>query len=61
MHFIKNPKRFKLNPSFFSFFDKNTYYSQYDKEDMRGNIAVIICSILQIFSVKRWKKGVLRK
>ena len=61
MHFISNPKRFSMKPSFFNFRDENTYYSQYDNTDPKGNVAVIICNILQIFSLKRWKNGIFRK
>jgi predicted ATP-grasp superfamily ATP-dependent carboligase len=61
MHFIQNPNRFRLKPSFLRFRDKYTFYSQYDNTDFKGNIAVIICNILQLFSIKRWRHGVFRK
>ena len=61
MHFIKNPERFNLTPSFFKFWDTNTFYSQFDKNDIKGNIAVIICNVLNLFIIKRWKEGVVRK
>jgi predicted ATP-grasp superfamily ATP-dependent carboligase len=60
-HFISNPKRFSMKPSFFNFADKNTFYDQYDPKDFKGNLALIICSFLTIFSLRTWKMGVFRK
>ncbi len=61
VHFISNPNRWKLKPSFFRFFDSNTFYDQYDKTDPKGNMAVIICTFLSIFNIRTWAMGVLRK
>jgi predicted ATP-grasp superfamily ATP-dependent carboligase len=33
LHFLKNPNRFRLHPSFFHFFDPNTSYDIISKED----------------------------
>lgn len=60
-HFLTNPKRFKIQPSFFNFFDKDTYYDQYDRSDFKGNIALLVCSFLSLFDLKTWKMGVFRK
>lgn len=60
-HFIFNKKRFKLKPSFFDFFDKNTYYSQYDKTDCKGNISVVMCFFAGLFEIDNWKKGIFRR
>ena len=61
VHFISNSKRFSLQPSFFSFFDKNTFFDQYDKEDKRGNIAVVLCTFLSIFNLRTWIMGIFRR
>ena len=33
LHFIKNPERFRMKPSFFRFFDKNTAHDFYQSKD----------------------------
>jgi predicted ATP-grasp superfamily ATP-dependent carboligase len=60
-HFIANPSRFLLKPSFFNFFNKETYYDDFKKYDCKGNIAVIICTIAMVFDPKIWRLGVFRK
>lgn len=55
LHFLSNPNRFSLVPSFFNFFDKNTYYDDFDITDPIGNLAVIICTFIQSFNPKMWK------
>lgn len=60
-HFIANPKRFSLIPSFFKFFEKNTFYDDFNRKDLKGNIAVIICGLLSVFDWDNWKLGVFRK
>ncbi len=60
-HFISNPKRFSMQPSFFSFFEKNTSYDDFDSKDIKGSIAVILCTMLSIFDLETWKLGVFRK
>lgn len=60
-HFISNPNRFRLKPSFFKFFDKDTYYDDFKKGDLAGNLAVLICTGLMIFDPETWKIGVFRK
>ena len=34
LHFLKNPNRFHLHPSFFRFFDPNTFYDVFSKDDL---------------------------
>lgn len=59
-HFISNPKRFSLKPSFFNFFDKNTRYDQLQWKDFKGTFAVYLCTFLQLFDINIWKKGIFR-
>lgn len=61
LHFLANPKRFSLKPSFFNFFDKNTFYDQLKLDDKRGSIATIVCTILSLFDYETWKIGIFRK
>ncbi len=59
-HFVANPKRFSLQPSFFKFFDKNTSYDQLQWKDFKGSFATLCCTFLQIFDLTIWKKGIFR-
>ncbi len=59
-HFISNPERFKIKPSFFNFFEKNTFYDEFRKGDFRGNIASVLCAFLSFFDFETWKKGIFR-
>jgi len=34
LHFFKNPARFRMKPSFFRFFDKNTAHDFFSAEDL---------------------------
>lgn len=61
LHFISNPNRFHLTPSFFSFFEANTYYDQYLRGDPRGNVAVFLCTLLSTFDIRTWKEGIARR
>jgi predicted ATP-grasp superfamily ATP-dependent carboligase len=60
-HFLANPRRFSLRPSFFRFFDANTYYDDFKTYDIRGSIAAVCCALLSIFDVETWKLGVFRR
>lgn len=59
-HFVANPKRFSLQPSFFKFFDKNTSYDQLKWSDFKGTMVVYLFTFLQIFDLTVWKKGIFR-
>lgn len=61
MHFVSNKKRWSMNPSFFTFLDKNTFYEEFDSTDMKGNIWIMFNYFLNFFDFEIWKKGVLRK
>ncbi len=55
LHFLSNPERFRLDPSFFDFFDKNTYYDDFDPHDPLGNVAVVTCTLLNAMKPGMWK------
>jgi len=61
LHFLTNPKRFSLKPSFFNFFDKNTFYDQLSSKDKKGSIAAVLCTCLSIFDIETWRLGIFRK
>lgn len=55
LHFLTNPKRLSLKPSFFNFFDKNTVYDNFDSSDMSGNFGVVLCTLINALNPKMWK------
>lgn len=57
-HFLANPARFSMKPSFFSF--KGMYYDDFMKGDAKGNFASVWCTLLSIFDAETWKKGLFR-
>ena len=59
MHFLANPRRFKMRPSFFKF--TGTYYDEFMRGDMRGNIASVICPLFSIFDPNVWRLGIFRR
>lgn len=60
-HFLANPHRFSLRPSFFRFFDAQTHYDEFKSYDVRGSIAAVGCAFLSIFDPRTWKLGVFRR
>jgi predicted ATP-grasp superfamily ATP-dependent carboligase len=60
-HFLANPARFRLAPSFWRFFDEDTYYDEFKKYDVKGSVAAIICALLSIADRETWKVGVFRR
>jgi len=45
LHFLKHPQRFDLHPSFFNFFDPNTSYDIFSKDDplpLLGSVATLL-------------------
>ncbi len=55
LHFLSNPDRFRLEPSFFDFFDSNTVYDDFDRTDLSGNLAVVVCTALNALKPDMWK------
>lgn len=60
-HFLANPRRFSLRPSFFRFFEAETHYDEFKSDDVRGSIAAVLCGGLSIFDRETWKIGVFRR
>jgi len=55
LHFLSNPNRFHLQPSFFNFFDSNTHYDDFDPADPIGNVAVVACTLLNAVKPSMWR------
>lgn len=60
-HFIFNPERFSLRPSFFNFWGENKNVDEIKSFDKMGSMASIICSLLSIFDPETWRLGIFRK
>jgi predicted ATP-grasp superfamily ATP-dependent carboligase len=60
-HFLANPRRFSLDPSFFRFFDADTHYDDFKTYDLRGSVATVPCAFLTLFDAETWKLGVFRR
>ena len=60
-HFVANPGRFSLDPSFFRFLDAETHYDEFKAYDIRGSVAAVSCALLGLFDPETWKLGVFRR
>jgi len=60
-HFVANPRRFSLDPSFFRFFEPNTHYDEFKAYDVRGSLATVPCALLSVFDPETWRLGVFRR
>lgn len=61
LHFIHNPDRFRLNPSFFNFWDDNLYYDLISKDDP-GPLWGMFCSALSnLANPVFWKKQLFQQ
>jgi len=55
LHFLTNPARFKMKPSFFNFFDKNTGYDILSLRDLGPTIGLFLSFFRYLFNVKKWR------
>jgi predicted ATP-grasp superfamily ATP-dependent carboligase len=60
LHFISNPERFRLKPSFFDFSKKNRNDDFISMEDPGPTIGFFLIALKDIFNLDRWRH-VLRK
>lgn len=61
LHFIANPKRFNLKPSFFNFFDKKTSYEFFSITDPLPVLSWCVWMVRGLFSKDVWVDFILRK
>lgn len=57
-HFLANPKRFDMRPSFLHF--RGVHYDDFMSGDLSGNLASVWCALLSVFDPQAWAKGVHR-
>jgi predicted ATP-grasp superfamily ATP-dependent carboligase len=55
LHFLANPERFTMNPSFFKFFDKKMGYDILSITDPGPAVGLFLSSGRDLFNGKRWK------
>jgi predicted ATP-grasp superfamily ATP-dependent carboligase len=60
LHFLSNSSRFRLQPSFFSFFEPGLHYDDFARDDVRGSIATIVCTAAQALRPEMWKIAITR-
>ncbi|MBI3551231.1 MAG: ATP-grasp domain-containing protein [Elusimicrobia bacterium] len=61
LHFIANPDRFRLKPSFFDFFDPATHYEFFDRGDWRPLFFWLLWLMVHAFDPAQWRDFVFRK
>ncbi|MDA8046862.1 MAG: ATP-grasp domain-containing protein [Actinomycetota bacterium] len=59
LHFLSNPDRFDMDPSFFSFFD-GMHYDDFARDDLRGSVATVVCTAAQAMRPEMWKLAITR-
>lgn len=57
-HFLANPRRFSMTPSFFRF--GGVYYDDFMRGDRSGNLASVWCALLSVLDPQAWARGVHR-
>jgi predicted ATP-grasp superfamily ATP-dependent carboligase len=59
-HFVQNPERFRLTPSFFDFGSALTSYEDFATDDIPGVVSNIVCTGLSAFRREVWMLGGFR-
>jgi predicted ATP-grasp superfamily ATP-dependent carboligase len=60
LHFLANPSRLRLQPSFFSFFEPGLHYDDFAGDDVLGSIATVACTAAQAVRPEMWKIAINR-
>ena len=55
LHFLRNPNRFRLQPSFFQFRGDNLHYDILDREDPCPVLGMFVTYLAQALGGKRWR------
>jgi len=55
LHFLTNPERFTMKPSFFKFFDKNMRYDILSFRDPGPTIGFFISFFRNLFNIRKWR------
>jgi len=55
LHFLTNPERFTMRPSFFNFFDKSMRYDILSFKDPGPTIGFFISFFLNLFNIEKWR------
>lgn len=61
MHFLTHPRKRELYPEFFRFWDKNTEYYIYDRDDLLPFAGVFLTSCYKVFDVELMRSYIFRK
>lgn len=60
LHFLSNPDRFKLKPSFFQFFNKGTTHVMFQPDDPLPVLGFFVVALRFMLNMEKWRH-VLRK
>ena len=60
LHFLSNPDRFRMDPSFFSFTGPGLHYDDFAADDWRGSVATVLCTAAQAMRPDMWKLAIRR-
>lgn len=55
LHFLSNPNRFRMNPSFFNFSKNNRHDDFVSWKDPGPTLGFFIIALISIFNIKMWK------
>lgn len=55
LHFVSNPDRFDMDPSFFDFWADNTHYDQLKRDDIKGTLGTILCTGVHTLNPNMWR------
>jgi len=55
LHFLTNPNRFKMKPSFFDFSENNRHDDFISLEDPGPTLGFFIIALANLFNIKKWK------
>ena len=60
LHFLANPRRFHLQPSFFEFRAPGLHYDDFAADDLRGSLGVLAATAAGAFSPRLWRIAIRR-
>lgn len=60
LHFLADPERLHLEPSFFTFVEPGLHYDDFSRDDLRGSFATVVCTAAQALRPRMWKIAIAR-
>jgi predicted ATP-grasp superfamily ATP-dependent carboligase len=60
LHFLSNPRRLHLDPSFFRFRAPDLHYDEFSRDDIAGSLATVVCTGFHALRPSMWKLSISR-